>query len=139
MMVANKIWKQFVDFLGFSEDAPREAHPHIERQGAFETDTKITKRDRVVPLKSIETFSTDFVVFYPASFADVKEVSDYLQQRRPVVINLENTTSEDAKRLLDFMSGTIYALQGQSQKVGEYTFLFVPRGININSQGIKDE
>ena len=52
------------------------------------------------------------VVIEPRSFDDVQQVANCFKEKKPVVINFENTDAEDAKRIIDFISGTTYALVG---------------------------
>ena len=63
----------------------------------------------------------------------MKEIADNLKNRFPVIINLEEADAELAKRIIDFISGTAYALDGRMQKVGNGIFLFVPSNMDISS------
>ncbi|MDD3653509.1 MAG: cell division protein SepF [Desulfotomaculaceae bacterium] len=73
------------------------------------------------------------VVIEPRTFEDVKEISDNLINRCPVIVNLELAEPELAKRVVDFVSGATYALNGHQQKVGNGIFLFVPNNVDISS------
>jgi len=72
----------------------------------------------------------------PRTLDDGQSAADQLKQRRPVVLNLENTDHEIAMRLVDFVSGVTYALDGYYQRVGDKVFLFTPSNVNIT---IEDE
>ncbi len=71
------------------------------------------------------------MVVEPFSFDDAQHVADYLKSRKPVVVNLESTEPEIAKRMIDFISGTTYALNGQIQKVGNNIFLCAPNNVDV--------
>lgn len=71
------------------------------------------------------------VVIEPRSFDDVQQVANCLKEKKPVVINFENTDAEDAKRIIDFISGTTYALAGDIKKVGRNVFLCAPSNVNV--------
>lgn len=71
------------------------------------------------------------VVMEPNSFEEAQNIADQLKSRRPVIVNLENTEKTLAKRVIDFISGTTYALNGNMQKVGNGIFLFVPSNVDI--------
>lgn len=71
------------------------------------------------------------MVVEPFSFDDAQHIADYLKSRKPVVVNLESSDPEIAKRMIDFISGTTYALNGQIQKVGNHIFLCAPNNVDV--------
>ncbi len=71
-------------------------------------------------------------VIEPRSFDDVQQVANFLKEKKPVIINFEKTDAEDAKRIIDFISGTTYALGGDIKKVGRNVFLCAPKNVNIS-------
>ena len=73
------------------------------------------------------------VVIEPRSFEEAKGVTDNLKNRRPIIVNLEQAEAELAQRVVDFVSGATYALNGSMQKVGNGIFLFVPNNMDISS------
>lgn len=73
------------------------------------------------------------VVIEPRSFDEVQSIADNLKNRRSVVVNLEKTDPTISQRIVDFVSGTVYALGGSLQKVGSGIYLFVPNGVDISS------
>ena len=70
----------------------------------------------------------------PHSFNDAQEVADRFKQGVPVILNLQTTEGELAKRLIDFASGLTYALDGGMQKVAEKTFLLTPRNVEVSAE-----
>lgn len=72
------------------------------------------------------------MVVEPFTFDDAQHVADHLKNRKPVVVNFENTDKEVAKRMIDFISGTTYALGGSIQKVGNNIFLCAPNNVDIS-------
>ncbi len=72
------------------------------------------------------------VVIEPKSFDDAQEVANCLREKRPVVINFDKTDAEAAKRIIDFISGTTYALNGEIKKVGRNVFLCAPSNVNVS-------
>ncbi|WP_190258858.1 cell division protein SepF [Pelotomaculum schinkii] len=74
------------------------------------------------------------VVVEPRSFEEVKEITDNLKNRRPVILNLEQADAELARRVVDFVMGATYALSGSQQKVGNGVFLFVPANMDIANE-----
>lgn len=73
------------------------------------------------------------VVVGPRSFEEVQEIAEHLKNRRPVIVSLENVDREVAKRVVDFVSGCTYALDGSMQRVGDGIFLFAPSNVVIDA------
>lgn len=71
------------------------------------------------------------MVVEPFSFDDAQHVADHLKNRKPVVVNFENCDKEVAKRMIDFISGTTYALAGSIQKIGNNIFLCAPNNVDV--------
>jgi cell division inhibitor SepF len=70
----------------------------------------------------------------PNSFNDAQEVADHFKQERPVILNLQTTDGELAKRLIDFASGLTYALEGGMQKIADKTFMLTPRNVEVSAE-----
>jgi cell division inhibitor SepF len=70
----------------------------------------------------------------PTSFNDAQEVADRFKQETPVILNLQTTDGELAKRLIDFASGLTYALEGGMQKIAEKTFMLTPRNVEVSAE-----
>jgi cell division inhibitor SepF len=70
----------------------------------------------------------------PYSFNDAQEVADKFKQEVPVILNLQTSDSELAKRLIDFTSGLTYALGGGMQKIADKTFLLTPRNVEVSAE-----
>jgi cell division inhibitor SepF len=67
----------------------------------------------------------------PKSLADAQRAAEDLKERRPVIVNLEKADDELARRVIDFISGVTYALNGFYERVGDKVFLFTPSNIII--------
>ena len=67
----------------------------------------------------------------PERFENAVEIADHLKGRRTVVLNLESTPKEEAKRLLDFLSGVTYAGEGKIKKIAANTYLITPYHVDI--------
>lgn len=75
--------------------------------------------------------SKNVVFFYPKSYEEVQRLIDYLKQGESVMLNLDNISDSEAQRMLDFASGSVYALNGSIQRVSGNIFLLTPEGLNI--------
>lgn len=72
-------------------------------------------------------------VLEPESFNDVQAICDHLKEKRPVIVSVEGLDKELSKRIIDFVSGTTYAIDGHIQRVGESIFVFAPNGVQIEA------
>lgn len=71
-------------------------------------------------------------VVKPERYGNVKQIADHLLSHRTVVLNLEATNKETAKRLLDFLSGVAYSIDGQLKKVASNTFVITPCNVDVS-------
>ena len=67
----------------------------------------------------------------PERFENAAEIADHLRDRRTVVLNLEDTNKDIARRLIDFLSGVTYSLEGKIKKVANNTFIITPYTVDI--------
>ncbi len=81
--------------------------------------------------EGVITAKVKVIVIEPKGFDDAQQVANCMREKRPVVINFENTEPEAAKRIIDFISGTTYALNGEIKKVGKNVFLCAPSNVNV--------
>ncbi|RYM07251.1 DUF552 domain-containing protein [Sporolactobacillus sp. THM7-7] len=86
---------------------------------------------RVVALQNIR-HQEKVVLVEPKAFEQVEDIVGHLKARRTVICNLQSVSRSDGRRILDFMSGTIFALDGQIRKIGKNTFLFAPESVDIS-------
>ena len=78
------------------------------------------------------------ILLEPRAYSESQQIADYLKSRNTVVVNLKRVTSDQAKRIVDFLSGTIYSIGGDLQKIGGGIFLCTPNNINVEGK-ITDE
>ena len=80
--------------------------------------------------------SIEMKVVTPTKFETVTQIADLLIAKKTVLLNLENTNRETAKRLIDFLSGVAYALGGDAQKVADNTFAITPNNVDVSSESV---
>lgn len=78
------------------------------------------------------------ILLEPRAYSESQQIADYLKARNTVVVNLKRVTSDQAKRIVDFLSGTIYSIGGDLQKIGGGIFLCTPNNVNVEGK-ITDE
>ncbi|MBN8234364.1 cell division protein SepF [Halobacillus kuroshimensis] len=93
--------------------------------------TKKQDSNNIVSLKSAKS-SSKMVLSEPNSYNEAQNIADQLVSRRAVVINLQRVDHNQAKRIVDFLSGTVYAIGGDIQKLGSQTFLCTPDNVEIS-------
>ena len=70
----------------------------------------------------------------PRAYSESQQIADYLKNRSAVVVNLKRVTPDQAKRIVDFLYGTIYAIGGNLQKLGGGIFLCTPNNVNVEGK-----
>lgn len=78
------------------------------------------------------------ILFEPRAYSESQQIADYLKKRMAVVVNLKRVTPDQAKRIVDFLSGTLYAINGGLQKLGTGIFLCTPNNVDVEGS-ITDE
>jgi cell division inhibitor SepF len=74
----------------------------------------------------------------PRAYSESQQITDYLKARNAVVVNLKRVTPDQAKRIVDFLSGTLYAIGGDLQKLGGGIFLCTPNNVNVEGKISED-
>lgn len=86
-------------------------------------------QNKVVSMHQSSQFKV--VVMQPAKFEDAQDICDHLKSKKPVVINLEDVERDEAQRIIDFLSGSVFALDGNIQKVSTTIFLVAPSNVDL--------
>ena len=73
-------------------------------------------------------------VVKPERFEDASPIADHLLSRRTIVLNLEDTNSEVSRRLIDFLSGVAYSIDGNLKKVADHTFVITPNNVVLSAE-----
>ncbi len=74
------------------------------------------------------------ILLEPRAYSESQQIADYLKSRNAVVVNLKRVTPDQAKRIVDFLSGTLYAIGGDLQKLGGGIFLCTPNNVNVEGK-----
>ena len=89
-------------------------------------------------LKDADKAGNKMILLEPRSFSEAQAIADHLKNRNSVVVNLKRVTSAQAKRIIDFLSGCIYAIGGNMQKIGVGIYLCTPNNVNVQGQITED-
>lgn len=90
-------------------------------------------------LKGIEGEGSKLILLEPRAYSESQQIADHLKNRHTVVVNLKRVTKDQAKRIVDFLSGCIYAIGGDLQKIGGGIFLCTPRNMNVEGKITEDK
>lgn len=101
-------------------------------------DIKTGNSDEYYDIKAEDAFTDEggakMILLEPRAYSEAQQIADHLKKRNTVVVNLKRVTSDQAKRIMDFLSGTIYAIKGNIQKIGSGIFLCTPNNINVQGK-----
>jgi len=132
-----KLIDKVIGIMGFADEELEDVAEENEAEKNPQEDVRTSRKNaQVVSIHTQKQMRV--VVMEPNSFEEAQNIADQLKSRRPVIVNLENTEKMLAKRIVDFISGTTYALNGNMQKVGNGIFLFVPNNVDISGE-VRDE
>ena len=124
------------------EPAPAPVRPTYTTRGAAamaavpSVDTERHSTGRVTNINPLA--SMQVVVLKPERFDQVTEIADRLRDKQSVVLNLESTNKDVARRLVDFLSGCAFALDGSIQKIAISTYLLTPHNVEVVGEAAKE-
>ncbi len=90
-----------------------------------------SENNKVVSMQGAQ-FSSQVVLAEPRVYAEAQELSDYLKEYKTLVVNLQRISHDQAIRIVDFLSGTVYALGGDIQRIGNNIFLCTPENVDVD-------
>jgi cell division inhibitor SepF len=123
---------KFKNFFALEDD-----HEYVEEQQEIEEEIepvrqfKPSKGQNVISLQSVQK-SAKMVLCEPRVYAEAQEITDHLKSKKAVVVNLHRVSHDQAVRIVDFLSGTVYALGGDIQKIGPSIFLCTPDTVDVS-------
>lgn len=88
--------------------------------------------------KTGDDSGSKMILLEPRAYSESQQIADHLKNRNSVVVNLKRVTSDQAKRIIDFLSGCIYAIGGTMQKVGVGIYLCTPKNVNVQGKITED-
>lgn len=85
-----------------------------------------------------ENYKNKTILVEPRAFSEAQQIADYLKARNQVVVNFKRVTSDVSKRILDFLNGIVYAIDGKMEKLGPGIVLCAPKGFEIEGNISED-
>jgi len=142
------IYNKFLDFIGieeaedkqegdlFEEDVAPEKEPSGRRRPLLDPEPKKSAREprlqgggETVPMPNVAAMK--MIVYHPVSYEDAQNIIDNLKARKPVIVNMEELDVAAAQRILDFISGAIYAINGTIAKISRGIFVVAPNNYDV--------
>lgn len=108
----------------------------VEKQEQLQTEGRMSSRTLNMP---VANKLVTVVVLEPVSFDDSQKIADYLRNNQPVVVNFANADNVVAKRMTDYLGGTVYALGGSMKKLSRNIVICAPKNTDIDSDLDVDE
>ena len=124
----------YEDDEDYDDDELDEVPPR--REPGFERVKSEDRHNKVVNIHA--TTQLKVVLVKPERFENAAEIADHLKDKRTVVLNLESTNKDVARRLVDFLSGVAYAGEGKIKKVAANTYLITPYSVDIEGDLIDE-
>ncbi len=113
-------------FLGLEEE--KENAVEVEGEDSFYS---VSKDEAAT---TPELGSNKMILFEPRAYSESTQITDYLKKRNTVVVNLKRVTPEQAKKIVNFLQGSIYAMGGTLQMLGGGIFLCAPNNVNVEGK-----
>ncbi len=133
----NKVW----NFFGIEqEDEDEEELENLDEENLDEEeeDRKIFgRKNKVVNMP--QTNQIKMIISQPTNFEQSEEICQYLKERKSCIVNLEYVNKDVARRVVDFISGGVYALNGHIQKISNSIFLIAPANYDISNEMGREE
>ena len=102
-----------------------------------EEEEVFTSKNDYYDLKAEEALTeggAKMILLEPRAYSEAQQIADHLKKRNTVVVNLKRVTSDQAKRIVDFLGVTIYAIDGKIQKIGGGIFLCAPNNVSVQGE-----
>ena len=151
------LYDKFLDFIGIEEndeadderddyyEPPRSRNNavtlHSNRSGNYSRERRSLERMPAASNGSNLPISgaMKMIVYHPVSYEDTQAIIDNLKNRKPIIVNMEELDVDCAQRILDFLSGAVYALSGTMCKISRGIFVVAPNNYDVVGNGQNDE
>jgi FtsZ-interacting cell division protein YlmF len=116
--------KNLINLFGLGDE------PSQDPTDEYYDDSEVKDKDD----KDVDANGNKMILLEPRAYSESQQIADHLKKRNSVVVNLKRVTSDQAKRIIDFLSGCIYAIGGTMQKVGVGIYLCAPNNVSVQGK-----
>lgn len=138
----NKVWDLFgMDPIDVDVDDEENIYDYDNEDDVDVEDKKLfgRKSNKVVSMPQAQGQAIKMVISQPTTFEQSDEICSFLKEKKSVIVNLEYVNKDVARRIVDFISGGVYALDGYIQKVSNSIFLVAPSNYEITNEMTREE
>ena len=136
----DKVWGLFGMDTQEEEEYDEDAYDYEDEE--VEEERKLFGRknkDKVVAMPQAQANAIKMVISQPTTFEQSDEICSFLKEKKSVIVNLEYVNKDVARRIVDFISGGVYALDGYIQKISNSIFLVAPSNYEITNEMAREE
>ena len=138
----NKVWDLFgMDSQEAEEYDDENVYEYEDEDEEVVEDKKLFGRNKnkVVSMPQAQSNAIKMVISQPTTFEQSDEICSFLKEKKSVIVNLEYVNKDVARRIVDFISGGVYALDGYIQKISNSIFLVAPSNYEITNEMAREE
>ena len=138
----NKVWDLFgMDSADQEEYEDENIYDYGNNEEEEEDNKKLfgRKNNKIVSMPQTQSQAIKLVISQPTTFEQSDEICSFLKEKKSVIVNLEYVNKDVARRIVDFISGGVYALDGYIQKVSNSIFLVAPSNYEITNEMAREE
>ena len=135
---ADDEYDDYDDMDGYEEEAPRRSRSTAAESdsgfsfGSSSSDNSGSKNSGFSgQVLNMNSGKQEVVLFRPSTFDDSSKAADDLRDRKAIIVNLENVDKSLSRRVVDFLTGCAYALDGRVNKIAQSTYLFCPHNMDV--------
>ena len=137
----NKVW----DLFGMDSAEPEEyeeenVYDYVDDEDVEDRKIFGRRNNKVITMpQQVQGQAIKMVISQPTTFEQSDEICSFLKEKKSIIVNLEYVNKDVARRIIDFISGGVYALDGYIQKVSNSIFLVAPSNYEITNEMARDE
>ncbi|NRD78798.1 cell division protein SepF [Bacillus sp. BRMEA1] len=125
------------NFFFLDDDDSEDKEIQADAQEPMKPKKQPVKNQNVVSLQSVQKNSniqksSKVILVEPRTYSEATEIADQLKNRRAVVVNLQRIDPEQGRQIIDFLSGAVYVISGDIQKIGSGIFLCTPENVEVS-------
>ena len=136
----DKVWELFgMDAAEQEEEEEENVYDLVdeEQEEQYEDKKLFGKRNKIIAMPQNQAIK--MVISQPTTFEQSEEICSFLKEKKSVIVNLEYVNKDVARRIVDFISGGVYALNGHIQKISNSIFLIAPVNYEITNEMAREE
>lgn len=122
---------------GMNGDAQQNAGMNTSNIGSMGSTGNVSSPSGLNSLSLSSGTALEMKVVKPQQFDSVSQIADHLLNKRTVVLNLENTSKETSRRLIDFLSGVAYSIDGSIKKIATNAYVITPNNVDVGDASLK--